>query len=248
MHRAVQFDFMLADDGSVVFRLASDHARRATGAGVEVDHHAPLHVAVKPLREGNILGRLQGDPFDVLHFRAGVPVVGLLVAPLEAGFRIGVLAYASGWCDFLRNVSPKRKQGLVVLFVFFQAKIVNEVIFYVCRNGPVLLRSDEIVGPFHLGYLAIGEESSAGVANRVDVKTTAVRYATHSQFAVAKAQGNRIVRLAGQYKGGDLDLGGRQSINLQQIAGLDVEHFGCLGADDGRVVPNKFRDRVGKLH
>ena len=41
MHLTAVGDLRLADDGHVVFRLAGDDARVATGADVLVDRHAP---------------------------------------------------------------------------------------------------------------------------------------------------------------------------------------------------------------
>ena len=54
VHLAVALDFVLADDRDVVLRLTRDDAGGAAGAGGEVDHHAPLELAIEQFGPGEI--------------------------------------------------------------------------------------------------------------------------------------------------------------------------------------------------
>src|SRR5215831_12301030 len=49
VHDPSALDLILSDDGNVVFRLAGDHASRASDARVQVDHHAPGVFALRLL-------------------------------------------------------------------------------------------------------------------------------------------------------------------------------------------------------
>ena len=79
MHFTPAVDHLFADHRNIVFRLACDHARRAAGAGGQVNRHAPagLHPAIIRVvgvfvehRKGDNLARPQLGPLAILLQRA----------------------------------------------------------------------------------------------------------------------------------------------------------------------------------
>ena len=76
VHLAAAGDFVLADDGDVVLRLAGEDARPAAGARRQVDRHAPLVVEVL------LLGPQRGGRRDVLDV---LREVGMLFVVGERG-------------------------------------------------------------------------------------------------------------------------------------------------------------------
>ena len=110
VHLALAQHVLLAHDRHVVLRLAGDHAGVAADAGVEVDAHAPLHLA---LRLAAVEQRLRVGVARLLRVVAGVElgeraaaqdVLGVGLEPVvpvgggqrDAAARRGPAAAASG--------------------------------------------------------------------------------------------------------------------------------------------------------